>query len=235
MQLTTGEKMKTAIGYIRVSGKGQINGDGFTRQELAIKEYATANGIEVTRIYKESGVSGTLSNRPTLTNMMVDIEHDDTNLIIIERIDRLARDLMIQETILDEMKKKKVKLISVTDGDLLEDAPTRILVRQVLGAIAEYDKAMIVHKLRVARNRKKSENGKCEGRKSYNEINPELMKEIKRLRRKPRNGKRLSLKSTVESLNESGYVTATGNTFTVSILKNIIYRDTGNGKSTGKS
>jgi len=186
--------MKKAYGYIRVSGKGQVGGDGFTRQEKAIKDYAKANGITIDHIYREKGVSGTLS------------------------------DLMIQETILDDMKKKAVEIISVTDGDLLEDDPTRKLVRQVLGAIAEYDKEMTVQKLRAARNRKRALNGKCEGRKSYLETNTQLIAEIKRLRRKPKNGKRLSLQKTVDALNAAGYKTATGLEFTLPIIKNIIFK-----------
>ena len=62
------------------------------------------------------------------------------------------------------MNKNDVSIISVTDGDLLENDPTRKLVRQGLGAIAEYDKEMTVQKLRAARNRKKILSGKCEGR-----------------------------------------------------------------------
>ena len=144
--------------------------------------------------------------------------------VIIERIDRLARDLMIQETILDDLKKNGISILSATDGDLLKDDPTRKLIRQVLGAIAEYDKEMTVQKLRVARNRQKAITGKCEGRKSYHESNPELIAEIKRLRRKPRNGKRLSLNKTMEALNNSGFTTTTGKPFTLTTLKNVIYK-----------
>jgi hypothetical protein len=49
------------------------------------------------------------------------------------------------------------------------------LVRQVLGAISEFDKAMTVAKLRGARERKRRDTGKCEGRKSHAERNPELV------------------------------------------------------------
>ena len=218
--------MEKAYGYIRVSGKGQINGDGFARQEKAIEGYAKAKGFEIVRIYKEKGVSGTIKNRPALTDMMISLMQNGRGIhtVIIERIDRLARDLMVQETILDDMNKNGVSIISVTDGDLLENDPTRKLVRQVLGAIAEYDKEMTVQKLRAARNRKKALTGKCEGRKSYHESNPGLITEIKRLRRKPRNGKRLSLKKCVESLAAAGFTTATGKPFTVSRLENVIYK-----------
>jgi len=218
--------MEKAYGYIRVSGKGQVSGDGFDRQRKAIQDYAKANGFEIFHIYQEEGVSGTLQDRPALTDMILDLEENGHGIhtVIIERIDRLARDLMVQENILHDMNKHGVSVLSATDGDLLEDDPTRKLVRQVLGAIAEYDKTMLVLKLKAARDRKKARDGKCEGRKSYHETNQILLAEIKRLRRKPRNGKRLSLKKTVEALNEQGFKSDTEKDITLTILKNIIYR-----------
>jgi DNA invertase Pin-like site-specific DNA recombinase len=51
-------------------------------------------------------------------------------------------------------------------GFFTEDTPTAVLVRQVLGAIAQFEKASAVAKLAAARKRKREANGKCEGRKS---------------------------------------------------------------------
>jgi hypothetical protein len=42
-------------------------------------------------------------------------------------------------------------------------------MRQIMGAIAEYDKAMVVIKLRGARERMRHREGKCEGRKGFGE------------------------------------------------------------------
>ncbi len=214
--------MENAYGYIRVSSIGQNSGGGFDRQENAIFSHAFTNKLNIKKIYKETA-SGTIKNRKELTRMLIELEENNINIVIIERIDRLARDLMIQESIIDNMRKNNIKLISVADGDLLVDDPTRIVVRQVLGAFAQYDKTMIVQKLKLSRERLRAKNGKCEGRKSYSETNPALLDEINRLRRKPRKRKRLSNKEIVKSLNQSGFKTATGKEFTTTILKNIIY------------
>ena len=60
-------------------------------------------------------------------------------------------------------------------------------MRQVLGAIAEFDKAMTVAKLRGARERKREDMGKYEGRKSHAERNHELVALVRQLcRRRPK-------------------------------------------------
>ena len=161
--------MRKAFAYLRVSGKGQVKGGGFPRQLKAIREHAKAHGIRVVKIYREEGVSGTkdLENRPALLEMMQALHGNGVKLVLIEKLDRLARDLMIQETIIGDLRKYGFELVSVAEPDLCRDDPTRKLMRQIFGAISEYEKTMIVIKLRGARQRKKARTGRCEGRKPY--------------------------------------------------------------------
>ena len=60
---------KRAYAYIRVSGKGQVAGDGFTRQEQAIKKYAKEKGYKIVNIFREKGVSGSEIERPALADL----------------------------------------------------------------------------------------------------------------------------------------------------------------------
>jgi len=54
-----GKNCEGTYGYLRVSGKSQVDGDGPIRQEQAINDYAAAHGIEVAGIFREEGISGT--------------------------------------------------------------------------------------------------------------------------------------------------------------------------------
>ncbi len=160
---------ESAFAYLRVSGKGQLEGDGFTRQLEAIKQYAKTNGIRIVKIFREEGVSGTkeLEHRPALMALMEALHSNGTKLVLIERLDRIARDLMIQESILHDLTSHSFRLVSVAEPDLCSADPSRKLMRQIMGAFAEYEKTMIVAKLRGARQRKKARTGECEGAKQF--------------------------------------------------------------------
>src|SRR5665213_1292595 len=161
--------MQKAFAYLRVSGRGQVDGDGFPRQLKAIKEYATAHEIKIVHTYREEGVSGSVENmnRPAWQELMTALHSNGVRTIVIERLDRLARDLMVQETAIADLRKNGFTIISVSEPDLMASDPTRVLMRQLMGAVAQYDKSQIVVKLRGARQRMKAREGRCEGRKPY--------------------------------------------------------------------
>lgn len=81
--------------------------------------------------------------------MITGILTNGVKTIIIE-LDRLARDLTIQEHIIQGLQHRGIALVSVAEPDPCSDDPTRKLMRQIMGAIAEYDKLIIVLKLRGA-------------------------------------------------------------------------------------
>jgi DNA invertase Pin-like site-specific DNA recombinase len=98
--------MVKAFSYLRVSGKGQVDGDGFPRQRAAIKQYALANGIRIVPEFREEGISGAVENmdRPTWAELMATLHSNGVRTILVERLDRLARDLMIQETAIADLR-----------------------------------------------------------------------------------------------------------------------------------
>ncbi|HWQ56632.1 MAG TPA: recombinase family protein [Bryobacteraceae bacterium] len=172
-----------AFAYLRVSGKDQVTGDGFQRQTESIRRYATQHGIKIVHIYREEAVCGATEwdSRPAWLEMLATMNGCRT--IIIEKLDRLARDLMVQEHIIADLKKRNITLVSVHEPDLDSADPTRVLMRQIMGAISQYDKAMIVLKLRGARQRMKAKTGRCEGAKPYGTLPGEdkVLDEMKRM------------------------------------------------------
>jgi DNA invertase Pin-like site-specific DNA recombinase len=95
----------------------------------------------------------------------------------------------------------------------LPDTPTAVLVRQVLGAIAEFEKATLVTKLAARRRKRMMTGEKVEGRKSHAEARPDVVKLAKAFaRRKPKGGK-MSLRAIAAALAEQGYLNERGKPF----------------------
>jgi len=167
-------KMRVLV-YTRVSSAGQVDKNGPARQADKIASYCEANGLEPVRAFFEAGVSGTVEglDRPAFAEMLAVAESlGDIDGIVVERLDRFARDLMVQELLIRECRERKLKLFAADQGALIDltaddSDPTRKLIRQILGALSEWEKSCIVLKLRLAREKVKAETGRCEGCKPY--------------------------------------------------------------------
>ena len=161
-----------AVAYCRCSGEA-FDGETWARQEEAINRYARAHDIEIVEWFRDEGVPGKteMRNRAGLAACMARVENNCIKLVIVESSDRLARDSMVSELIIREFQKSGVRIVSASGGiDLTagdDTNPTAKLVRQILAAVAEFDRCVIVLKLRAARERLRQQNGKCEGRMAY--------------------------------------------------------------------
>ena len=217
----------SAVAYLRVSGKAQAEGDGFRRQREAVKRYARSNKLAILSEYCDAGVSGTreLEGRDGLASLLDHVETAGIPVVLVERADRLARDLLVSEIILNRFRDSGVRVIAAESGTELtvtDEHPTRKLIRQVLGAIAEYDKTVTVLKLRAARLRIRQLGGRCEGRKPYPS---EVVALIRKLRRKPRGGRRRSWAEIARELDDRGIPTKTGCSWSRGVIWSIARRE----------
>jgi DNA invertase Pin-like site-specific DNA recombinase len=106
-----------------------------------------------------------IDSRPGFSEMIEAIAANGCRTIIVETANRFARDLVVQETGYQRLKAEGITLIAVDSPDCFTDTtPTAVLIRQILGAVAQFDKAMTVSKLRGAGDKKRAKYGRCEGR-----------------------------------------------------------------------
>jgi predicted site-specific integrase-resolvase len=154
------QKKSTAFAYLRTSSAANIgeDKDSGQRQRAAIEAYAKRAGIEVIGSYYDEAVKGSdaIETRPGFAAMLEALEANGTKTIIVETANRFARDLMVQEVGFAMLKERGIDLIaSDSPTSFLDDTPTARLIRLVLGAVSEFEKAMLVAKLRGARERKR--------------------------------------------------------------------------------
>jgi DNA invertase Pin-like site-specific DNA recombinase len=154
------------IAYLRVSTDAQAEGLGLDVQKAAITDWANTHGHKLAADFTDAGVSGSngLDTRTGLADAFNALRDSDASGIVVYRLDRLARDLIIQEQLLAEARQHGWAVFSTSTGEAayLEDdpgEPSRKMIRQVLGAVAEYERSMIALRLRSGRARKAQAGG----------------------------------------------------------------------------
>lgn len=224
-------KATKAAAYLRVSGLGQVEGDGFKRQRDRIDAWAKANGHEVVAEFRDEGVSGTneLEDREGLAALLDRIDSNGVRVVVVENATRLARDLMVGEVILSQFRERGVRFVSADGGiDLTDnDDPTATLIRQVLGAVAEFDRRVTVAKLRAARDRRSREAGRrVEGARPFGMTESEQVTLIRmrQLHAKPRGLPRRSFAVIAATLNTEGHATRRGGPWKPESVRKILKR-----------
>ena len=218
--------MREAAAYYRTSSAANVgeDKDSLKRQRSAVQAYAAANDIRIVREAYDSIVSGTdpIDQRRGILELLS--ETDGPKIILVENADRFARKLVVQEAGSEWLKQLGYQLISVDSPSLFADgSPQDDFYRQMRGALAQLEKGQLMLRLRAARERKRAEQGKCEGRKSYQELDPALIREAKRLRRRsPSTGKRRSLRQISQELFDMGYATKNGTPFGAGQIQRLV-------------
>jgi DNA invertase Pin-like site-specific DNA recombinase len=215
-------KKLPAIAYLRTSSAANVgpDKDSDKRQQAAIAAFARAHAYEIVDQYYDQAVSGAdpIDTRPGFKAMLDRIAGNGVRCIIVESPDRFARDLMVQLIGHDYLKSLGIELIPASAPDFFtEDTPTAVLVRQVLGAIAQFEKTSLVAKLKTARDRKRAETGKCGGRKTYAESRPEVVALAKQMR-----GEGLSLRKISAALAAHGHLTGGGKPYDAMAVRTML-------------
>ena len=208
-------KQTPAVAYMRTSSATNVGADKDSdkRQRAAIEAFSKRAGFAIVGEYYDAAVSGAdpIDKRPGFVDMLQRLATNGAKTIIVESPDRFARDLAVQWAGHDMLRDMGVEIVPASAPDFFtEDTPIAVLVRQVLGAISQFEKASVVAKLAAARKRKREKEGKCEGRKSHQEKHPETVALARRLRRKRPKGGQLSLRAVSEELARQGHLNERG-------------------------
>jgi len=184
------------VAYARTSSQTNVgkDKDSDKRQLRIIKSYCKNNKMEIAKSFYDANVSGSLpmDERKELTNAIAYCADNNITTIIVENSDRVARDLVIQETIFMRCKSLSLRVVCC-DNPTLFDTGNQF-IRQLYGAINQHHKDSIVARLKTARDNKKKDNkkkriktltgaGKCEGAPQFYKTKyPRIIMKIKKLR-----------------------------------------------------
>jgi DNA invertase Pin-like site-specific DNA recombinase len=232
--------MKAAVAYYRTSSATNVpkdriattdkqraaeqeHKDSLERQKAAVHSCAAARGLRVVHEYYDAAVSGAdaVGGRPGFADMLAYMLSNGARTIIVENASRFARDLIVQETGYQMLKARGIELIAADSPDsFLSDTPTAVLIRQILGAVAQFDKATLVNKLRGARDRKSAKLGRrVEGNPHWRPA-PEAA--VKAAREAHARG--LSLRAIAAELDSRGHRSPSGKPYGAQSIKVMLAR-----------
>ena len=162
------KEIRKAVAYLRTSSKANVGADKDLdkRQRAAIEAFAKSAGYEIVETFNDAAVSGAdpVGERAGFVAMLERLLSNGAKTVIVESPDRFARDLMVQLAGHDMLKAKGVTLVAASVPTFfIEETPTAVLVRQVLGAVAQFEKGTLVANLAAARNRKRATGVKSRG------------------------------------------------------------------------
>jgi len=142
--------MKAAI-YARVSSARQKEEQTIASQTAALREYATAAGLEVPAewVFEDEGFSGATLVRPALERLRDLVAEIEIHVVLCYAPDRLARRYAYQVLLIEELARcgTEVRFLQGRKAETPEDE----LLVQFQGMIAEYERALIAERSRRGR------------------------------------------------------------------------------------
>jgi DNA invertase Pin-like site-specific DNA recombinase len=146
--------------YARVS---TLHGQQDPEMQLSeLREYATRRGLSIHEEYVDQGVSGSKESRPALNRLMFDAQRCRFDAVLVWKIDRFGRSLKHLVNSLADLSAYGIAFISLRDHlDL--STPSGRLMFQIIGAMAEFERALIQERVKAGLRNAKAK-GKQIGR-----------------------------------------------------------------------
>ena len=138
-----------AVGYVRTSTEEQILGP--EAQRAALAAWAVRTGAELVAVHDDRGVSGAapLDKRPGLLAALADLKAKRAGVLIVAKRDRLARDPILA-ALVERMAERAGARVVSADGVGDGDGPEAQLMKRIIDAVAEYERALIKARTRAA-------------------------------------------------------------------------------------
>lgn len=224
--------LKNAIGYVRVSTKGQAEDDkyGVDVQKREILEYADRHGYVIVD-WKVDEVSGAKDDRPGLNDILYGgVSNPPFEAVIVFKNDRLARDTKLYFYYLYTLEKKNIKLLS-TKEEFAEGNDFANIYRALLQFVAEQERKNIAIRTSKGRSMKAQCGGYSGGKAPYGYmvgdgrliINPEERPVVEYVFKRHREG--AAALRISDELNDNGFKTRSGGRFHNSTVRNIIQNE----------
>lgn len=209
--------MASAVGYLRVSTDGQvISGLGLDAQRAAITGAAARLGLSVAQWFTDAGISGgaALDARPGLLAALDALTRGD--VLVVAKRDRLGRDVLNVAMAERLAARKGARVVSAAGEGTDGDAPADVLMRQMVDAFAQFERALIGARTRAALQAKRAQGFRAgnvpfgfvadtDGRLTPQADEQRVLSLVRELR-----GAGYTLRAIADELNAQGFTTRSG-------------------------
>jgi len=139
--------------YCRVSSAEQEQGKNIESQLEELNKLAVESGAAEIEIYKDDGWSGGMLERPALDRLRDDARERKIDVVLVNDVDRLSRDVTALGIIKSDLERNDVTLI-FRNAPGAGNGPTGNLMLNMLGSFAEFEREMIADRTRRGRRYK---------------------------------------------------------------------------------
>lgn len=178
-------------GYVRVSSKTQEDGQSLDAQREAIEKYCEQNklgkvafvieiasatkplfSVDMSKVTKKKNEDPETDPRPLFLQLIAHITQLKHSHLVVWKLDRFARVNHDQEMIMNLLRTEGAKLHSTLSSETAiiagdNDDPMRTMMRQIMGAVAQYEAGMIKMRMDMGRRHKSANGGYTGGRPMY--------------------------------------------------------------------
>jgi DNA invertase Pin-like site-specific DNA recombinase len=218
---------QTAVMYLRTSSAANVGDDKDSdkRQRAAVVAFARANKFEIVAEFYDAVVSGAdpVEDRRGFAEMLDYMLGNGARTVLVESPDRFARDLAVQIAGHQMLQREGIDLIPTTAPTFFtEDTPTAEMVRNILGAVSQFDRRTTVARLKGARDRKSEELGRrIEGQKGLAVTRPNVVGFVQALSRQRKSG-HFSNPDIVKVLHQLGIKNRQGKSYSVVQVRRMV-------------
>lgn len=157
--------------YARVSTSS--HGQDVEMQLVELRQVAAQRGWQIVDEYVDDGVSGTEQSRPALDRMMADARAGKVDVIAVWRFDRFARSTQHLLSALEEFRVLGVSFVSIRE-QVDTTTPAGKVLFTLIAAISEFERTLIVERVRAGVANAKSKGIHCGRPKVDADIRPAL-------------------------------------------------------------
>ena len=229
------------VAYLRVSTDRQAEqGLGLEVQEHAISTWAKNGDHRIVMWCRDEGLSGadSLELRLGLADALEELKNREADGLVVYRLDRLARDLVAQEHLLADMHRMGAEVFSTSNAEASyltddPDDPSRKLIRQIIGAVNEYERSIIALRLRSGRRRKADNGGYAYGapmfgyRAEGRELVPVPAEQAALTRMREVRAEGATYEAIARVLRREGYPTKRGGQWHGKVVRDVLKREDG--------